>query len=247
MIIAVCNQKGGVGKTATAQAIATGAAFSGLKSLAIDLDAQGNLSFSMGGNSADKGVFELLTGKATPAQVIQHTEQGDIITASADLSAADSTFRGTERGTALKDAIRPIKKKYDVITIDCPPSLNTLLINALVAADLVIVPLTADMYAVQGLYNLKQTIEWAQQHNKSLKIGGILFTRHNTRTIIGRDLTDLIEEKCQDFGMPVYKTRIRDGVAIREAQTYRMSIFEYAPRAKVTQDYKLLLEEIGLH
>lgn len=246
MIIAVCNQKGGVGKTATAQAIATGATKRGLNSLAIDLDAQGNLTFSMGGNSTDKGVYDLLTGKATPGQIIQHTQQGDIMASSAELSAADSTFKGTERGTALKDAIKPIKKKYDVITIDCPPALNTLLINALVAADLVIIPLTADMYAVQGLYNLKQTMDWAQRHNKGLKIGGVLFTRHNTRTILARELTDVIEEDCKELGLPVYKTTIREGVAIREAQTYRMSIFDYAPRAKVTADYGQLLDEIGI-
>lgn len=246
MIIAVCNQKGGVGKTATAQAIATGASKIGRRSLAIDLDAQGNLSFSMGGNSADMGVFELIKGTAKPGQTIQRTQQGDIITASGSLALADTTFTGKERTTALKDAIKPIKSKYDVITIDCPPALNTLLVNALTAADVVIIPLTADMYALQGLYQLKQTITAAQNINKELKIGGVVFTRHNTRTILARDLTDVITDKCRELEIPVYKTVIREGVAIREAQTQRQSIFDYAPNSKPAIDYMQLIKEIGL-
>lgn len=246
MIIAVCNQKGGQGKTTTAQAIATGAAHLGHTSLAVDLDPQGNLSFSMGGNSADVGAYELITGQATPGQTIQHTPQGDIITASGSLALADTTFTGDARINALKSALKPIKGKYDLITIDCPPTLNTLLINALVAADVVIIPLTADMYSLQGLYQLKQSIQAAQNINTGLKIGGVLFVKHNTRTILARDLSDVIKEKCRALGIPVYKTSIREGVAIREAQTARQSIFDYAPKSKPAKDYMQFLKELGL-
>ena len=159
MIIAVCNQKGGVGKTATAQAIATGAARIGRKSLAIDLDPQSNLTFSMGGNSADNDTFDFMAGLYAPGQIIQKTAQGDIIAASNRLAAADSVFTGDDRSTMLAAALKPIKKKYDVITIDCPPALNILLVNALMAADRVIIPITADMYALQGLYQLKQKMQ----------------------------------------------------------------------------------------
>lgn len=243
MIIAVCNQKGGVAKTATAQAIATGAAKIGRRSLAIDLDPQGNLSFSMGGNSADMGLYELMTGAATPGQIIQHTEQGDLITASSSLALP---FTGKDPGKLLAKALQPIKKKYDVITIDCPPALNILLANALIAADVVIIPLTADMYALQGLYQLKQSIQDAQKVNPGLKIGGVVFTRHNTRTILARDLTEVITDKCRELDIPVYKTTIREGVAVREAQTQRQSIFDYAPRSNPAKDYKQLIKEIGL-
>lgn len=246
MIIAVCNQKGGVGKTATAQAIATGAARIGRRSLAIDLDPQSNLTFSMGGNSADAGIYELMTGAATPGQTIQHTAQGDILTASTGLAVADTAFTGKGRSTALAAALLPVKKKYDVITIDCPPALNILLVNALIAADTVIIPITADMYALQGLYQLKQSIESARQTNTGLKIGGAIFTRHSTRTILARDLTDVIKDTCRDLDIPVYKTTIREGIAIREAQTQRMSIFDYAPRSNPAKDYMQLIEEIGL-
>lgn len=246
MVIAIANQKGGQGKSTTAQAIATGAAKIGRKALAIDLDPQSNLSFSMGGNTADAGAYELITGALKPGQIIQKTAQGDIIPASLQLATVDITFTGESRVNALAAAIKPIKKKYDVIVIDCPPTLNTLLINALVAADTVIIPLTADMYALQGLYQLTQTIHDAQKLNTGLKIGGALFTRHNTRTILSRDLTDVITDKCGELDIPVYKTTISEGVAIREAQTQRMSIFDYAPRAKPAKDYLQLLKEIGL-
>ena len=243
MIIAIANQKGGVAKTATAQAIATGAAMIGRRSLAIDADPQSNLSYSMGGNSADMGLYELMTGAATPGQIIQHTEQGDLITASSSLALP---FTGKDPGKLLAKALQPIKKKYDVITIDCPPALNILLANALIAADVVIIPLTADMYALQGLYQLKQSIQDAQKVNPGLKIGGVVFTRHNTRTILARDLTEVITDKCRELDIPVYKTTIREGVAVREAQTQRQSIFDYAPRSNPAKDYKQLIKEIGL-
>ena len=243
MIIAVANQKGGVAKTATAQAIATGTAKTGRRSLAIDADPQSNLSYSMGGNSADMGLYELMTGAATPGQIIQHTAQGDLITASSRLALP---FTGKDPGKLLAKALQPIKKKYDVITIDCPPALNILLANALITADVVIIPLTADMYALQGLYQLKQSITDAQKINKGLKIGGVVFTRHNTRTVLARDLADVITDKCRELDIPVYKTTIREGVAIREAQTQRQSIFDYAPRSNPAKDYKQLLHEIGL-
>lgn len=243
MIIAIANQKGGVAKTATAQAIATGAAMIGRRSLAIDADPQSNLSYSMGGNSADMGLYELMTGAATPGQIIQHTAQGDLITASSSLALP---FTGKDPGKLLTKALRPIKSKYDVITIDCPPALNILLANALIAADVVIIPLTADMFALQGLYQLKQSIQDAQKVNPALKIGGVVFTRHNTRTILARDLTDVITDKCRELDIPVYKNVIREGVAVREAQTQRESIFNYAPRSNPAKDYKQLIKEIGL-
>lgn len=246
MIIAVCNQKGGVGKTATAQAIATGAARIGRKSLAIDLDPQSNLTFCMGGNSADVDTLDFMAGLYAPGQLIQHTQQGDIIAASNRLAAADTVFTGEERGLMLAAAIKPIKKKYDVIVIDCPPALNILLVNALLAADTVIIPITADIFALQGLYQLQSSIQAAQRTNTDLTIGGAVFVRYNARTVLARDLTDVIKEKCSSLAIPVYKTVIREGVAIREAETQRMSIFDYAPRSNAAKDYMQLIDEIGL-
>ena len=211
MIITVSNQKGGTGKSTTAAAIATGAAYKGKKTLAIDLDPQSNLSFIMGANPLDVGAYELITQKSTPAQLIQHTSQGD------------------------------------VIVIDTPPTLGTLLINALAAADKVIIPLQADILSLQGLYQLTQTIRKAQsEYNKGLEIAGILFTRHSSRTLIAREIIETMEQKAAELNVPILSSAIREGVAVREAQTLRQSLFEYAPKSKPAQDYLELLAEIGL-
>lgn len=241
MIISVANQKGGQGKSTLAQAIATGAAHRGKKSLAIDFDPQSNLSFSMGGNIADLGAYDLLKG-VKPAQIIQKTAQGDIIPASLTLASI-----GKIDDTVLRDAIKGIAKKYDLITIDCPPTLNELLLNALVASDTVIIPLTADIYALQGLYQLANTIRATQdKYRNAAQIGGAVFMRHNTRTVLARDLADVIGDTCAKLEIPLYKTTIREGVAVREAQTQRQSIFDYAPKAAVTKDFNNLLDEIGI-
>ena len=247
MIITVSNQKGGTGKSTTAAAIATGAAYKGKKALAIDLDPQSNLSFVMGANPLDVGAYELMTQNATPAQLIQHTSQGDVIAGSLLLAAADTILTGDARISALKTAIKPLKSRYDVIVIDTPPTLGTLLINALTASDKVIIPLQADVLSLQGLYQLTQTIRKAQsEYNKGLELAGILFTRHNGRTIISREIMETMKSKSAELNVPILNSTIRDGVAVREAQTLRQSLFEYAPKSKPAQDYFKLLAEIGL-
>ena len=125
--------------------------------------------------------------------------------------------------------------------------MGTLLINALAAADKVIIPLQADILSLQGLYQLTQTIRKAQSdYNKGLTIAGILYTRHSSRTLIARDIIDTMGKKAAEIKIPVLKTTIRDGVAVREAQTLRKSLFEYAPKSKPARDYLDLLDEIGL-
>lgn len=242
MIIAICNQKGGVGKTATAQSLATAP---GRKTLAVDVDPQANLSFSMGGNFMGAGTYELITGRATAADLIQTTEQGDIITASSDLALAnDELTKG--QVSALKTALEPIKDIYDLIVIDCPPALNNLLINALCAADKVIIPVTADAYSEQGLYALAPNLRGAQQLNPNLQIGGVLFTKYTTRTIQDRDEAEAIRESCRVLDLPIYDTTIRGATAMRVSQTRRKSIFDYAPRSYPAQDYLQLINELGI-
>ena len=247
MVITVANQKGGQSKSTTAQALIAGATARGIKALAIDLDPQANLTFSMDGRQNVAGSYELITGKAAAADLIQHTAQGDLIAASTMLASADTLLTGNARVAAVNEAIGSIRRKYKLIVIDTPPTLGTMLLNALAASDSVVIPITVDIWSLQGLYLLTDTIRQTQEkYNKKLDISGVLFTRYNTRTVIDRDLADVIKKKCREMQVPVFRTTIRNGVAVREAQLQRESLFTYAPKSKPAQDYNKLLDELKI-
>lgn len=247
-IISVANQKGGTAKTSTAHALATGAAYKGKRSLAIDFDPQGNLSFIMGADASRAGAYELMKQQAKAAQIVQYTSQGDIIPASLNLAAADIEFSGKPgRDFFLQAALEPLQDAYDVAVIDTPPTLGTLLVNALTASDEVIIPMNADILSLQGLYQLAETIDQVKSFcNKGLKVTGILLTRYSGRTVLARDIKETIEAKCAELGIPLLNTVIRDGVAVREAQTTQESLFAYAPNSNPAKDYLQLFDEINL-
>jgi chromosome partitioning protein len=247
-IISVANQKGGTAKTSTAHALVTGATYKGKKALAIDFDPQGNLSFIMGADANRAGAYELMKQEARAAEILQHTQQGDIIPASLNLAAADTEFSGKPgRDFFLQAALEPLQDVYDVAIVDTPPTLGTLLINALTASDEVIIPMNADILSLQGLYQLAETINQVKSFcNRSLKVTGILLTRYSGRTVLARDIKDTIADKCAELGIPLLNTVIRDGVAVREAQTTQESLFTYAPNSNPARDYLQFFEEINL-
>ena len=246
-VIAIGNQKGGTAKSTTALALAAGLTRKGYKTLLIDADPQGNTSYSSGAETdTDKNIFSVMVGHMNAAEAIQTTKQGDIIVSFPDLARADTIFTETGREYVIREAIKPLKRRYDFIMIDCPPSLGTLTINALTAADSVLITTTADAYGLQGITQLRKTIEAVKRYaNKSLKVKGILLTQFNGRTTINREIREGLQTVAKEkFNSRLFDTTIRNSTKVKEAQIRRLSLYEYAPRAAVTEDYNHLIDEI---
>lgn len=246
-VIAVSTQKGGEGKTTTTSALLSGLTIRGFKVLAIDLDAQGNLTNITGCNSTDKNILGLLTREYTAQEAIQKTESGDLIASSSSLSSIDVILQN-ELGKAhrLKKALEPICTLYDYVIIDCPPALGTLTANALTAADYVIIPAQADISSLQGISQLWDTIQEAREYtNSKLEVAGILLTRYNDRATLNREIErQLREEVAPLMNTRLFNSTIREAVAIREAKYMQQSIFTYAPKSKVAIDYNTFIEEL---
>lgn len=244
-IIAIANQKGGVGKTTTAHATGQGLIFNGYKVLFIDLDNQANLSYTMRASLDSLTAYEVLNGKATAAEAIQHTEAGDIIAASPQLAISDRTLQAEGADLILKKALEPIASQYEFIIIDCPPALGILTINAFSAASRVIIPAQADIYSLQGIGQLYSTITAVQQYtNPELKIAGILITRYSGRAILSRDLSELLTDTAEQLKTKVYKTQIREAIAVKEAQAQKQSIFSYVAKSNPAKDYNSFINEL---
>lgn len=243
--LAITAQKGGVGKSTTAHALGVGLSrFYGKRVLLIDTDAQGNLTRTL--EAARGGAAELLTGAAILSESIQHTGGGvDIIASSPALISAEATLTGKGREYRLRRAIQGASALYDYCVIDTPPALSIITINALTAADRVIIPAQADDYSIESLDRLRETIEAVQRHsNAALRIDGILLTRYNGRTNVSRYAEEQAETAAAEMGTRLYATRIRECSAIKEAQFIREDIYTYSPRSNAARDYKSLLEEI---
>jgi len=243
-ITTIANQKGGVGKTSTAHALATGLTKKGRRTLAIDIDPQSNLSYVMHADDQRAGIYEVLTGKESIFKTIQHTGQGDILPSTLLLTGADMEFTDNGREYLLKNIIEPLKKIYDYIIIDSPPTLGILTINALTASDDVIIPMGADIFSLQGLSQLYNTINKVKKYcNPNLNIAGILITRYNGRTILSKDLREVIESKAAQIDAPTYNTIIREGISVKESQTQQESIFKTNINSNPAQDYINFINE----
>ena len=249
--IAVVAQKGGVSKTTTVSAIGAGLArYYSAKVLFVDTDAQGNLSRSMeadysGTTGAD--VLEVLTGRVKATEAIQQTPHGAIIASTPALSGAETredTLTKGGREKRLRMALQTVSGGYDYCLIDTPPALSVITVNALVAADKVIIPAQADDYSFESISRLRETIEAVKPANPSLKVDGILLTRFNSRAIISREIADMMEAEAEALNTRIYSTRIRDNIAVREAQAMREDIFSYSPRSNAAKDYKAVLDEM---
>ena len=247
-ILAISNQKGGTGKSTTALALGIGLSLRGRKTLFVDLDAQGNLSYTLGADATGlTGIssFDILTGN-TPAELaVQRTRQGDIIAASPALAGADTVLTAVGKEYRLKEALETLQGAYDYCIVDTPPALGILTVNALTACDGVIIPAQADIYSLQGISQLYGTLQTVKRYcNPSLKVMGILLTRYSGRAIISREIAEMTEETATQIHTKLYNTKIRETTAIKEAQARRQSIYEYAPRSNATTDYTAFVDEI---
>ena len=243
--IAVINQKGGVGKSTTALAIGAGLSLKGYSVLFIDLDAQGNLSYTLGADTKGYNAMGVLERPETAKEEIQHTPQGDIIASSPKLAGADKLLEETGKEYRLKEALESLQGAYDYIIVDTPPALGILTINALTACTGAIIPAQADIYSLQGIGQLNSTIETVKKYcNPSLSIMGIVLTRFNGRSIIRREVAEMLERTAEQLHTKRFSSKIRECTALVEPQATKQNIYSYAPRSNATADYKALVDEI---
>ena len=248
MIYAIINQKGGVGKTTTAAALCDALVRKGKKVLAVDMDAQsGGLSFVYGARRDNRNTVELLKG-APIKELIQPINGVDLIAGSSDLANIESLLSKAKllnKYALLKSDLEKVRSQYDYIIIDGPPSLGTASLNALIAADEIIIPTTPDSKDLSGLLDLNEVIESVREaFNPDLKIAGVLITQYKTRTRLARELAEVAEDLAQQIGTKTFKAKIRETNEIGEAHTMRRSIFDYAKRTDVAKDYIEFVEEL---
>lgn len=245
-IISITNQKGGVGKTTTTSAIAAGFKLRGYRVLCVDLDPQSNLSFSSGAETDDcPTIYEILKGEAKTSFSIQKMPSFDIISSNILLSGIELEFTQTGREFLLKEALNTVKDKYDYIFIDTPPALSILTVNAFTASDYIVIPMLADIFSLQGIAQLSETIERVKKYcNPNLKVEGIVLTKFNKRTILSREIKGTAELIAEKLNTSLFNSTIRSSVAIMEAQTNQQDIYNYAPKNAAAQDYMDLVEEL---
>ena len=246
-IIAVANQKGGVGKTTTTVNLGACLAYSGKKVLLVDIDAQGNATSGLGVRKVDveKDIYDILVNETPIEEVVLPSSRENLWVVPATIQLAGAEIELTNqmaRETRLKQALAKISDEYDYVLIDCPPSLGHLTINAFTASDTILIPVQCEYYALEGLSQLLNTVRLVQKHfNPDLKIEGVLLTMLDARTNLGYEVVDEVKKY---FRETVYKTIIPRNIRLSEAPSHGLSIIDYDPRSRGAEVYMELAKEV---
>lgn len=246
-IIAIANQKGGVGKTTTAINLSACLAELGKKVLTIDTDPQGNTSSGLGidKDELENTIYELMLDECTIKECIVNTELEnlDLIASNVNLAGAEIELLGiNDKEYILKNEVDYIKDDYDFIIIDCPPSLNMLTVNAMTTASTVLVPIQCEYYALEGLSQLIHTVELVKERlNSTLEIEGVVFTMYDARTNLSLQVVENVKDNLQQN---IYKTIIPRNIRLAEAPSYGTPINQYDPKSAGAESYMRLAEEV---
>lgn len=246
-VVSISNIKGGVGKTTTVAVLSVGLAEKGYKILMVDSDPQTNLSMCFFQEKTDESpsLYHVYSDKKSIEEVkVTVKDSLDLIIGDFELCNADMQFTKAGRLKILKKAIRNIDGKYDFVIIDTPPNLGVLSLNAFLASDYVIVPMSADSFSLKGVRLLKQTLDDVMDEiEKELPVVGILLTKYNSRTKVSKLLEKSLNSAATLLNTELFKNRIRQAVVLQESQIAKEDLFSYAANAKVTEDYRGFIDE----
>lgn len=241
--ISIALQKGGVGKTTTALALASTLGFKKKKVLLIDMDGQRDSTYASGIDTLEKSITDVLGETCAVPDAVIKCKYYDLL--GADEFLPNVELSNNVESTLLKTVLKPYKNLYDYIIIDTPPALGNLSYMSLVASDYVVIPTEPRPFALKGLGTLNNTIQSIKESlNPDLKVLGILLIKYHNRTILNRDINDMIEDTARDMNTSVFNATIRDGIAVPEAETMRVPLIDYAKSSKPNIDYKAFTTEL---
>lgn len=245
-VITITNQKGGVGKTTTAASLLASFKHRGAHVLGVDMDPQGSLGFSLGVDIEHcKTIYHVFRGEIEVEDAICSTETCDLLPSNILLSSAELEFNKAGREFMLKTALSKVKDNYDIVVIDTPPALNVLTLNAYVATDMLIIPMSPEVLSLLGVSQIKETIESVRDYyNSHLHVLGILLNKFSSRLRLNREVMDLAEQIASQLDTKVFQTKIRGSVSAAEAPAHSLSIVDFAPHSNPAKDFEDLCDEI---